>query len=211
MKGNTMNLIEDIKSAERILIPDDSNPAWAKALEGISGIGLPSFAPDAREAISEGRTFIKASAREIPRYLVEGLADAGLTGTDSCVEYEATLAIDYMNIGLAIRRFSLLAEPQKVNNVKRKLNGDQRYAQPLCPIPTSMPRLLKAISMGSQGIPFVSIEGQPAIDVPAVMRSSGIGIGADLVSLGETVRSDGLTEVFNMRDIYPAIVMRRDS
>lgn len=198
-----MKLTDKIKEAKLILVPkgDDSTPCL-RAFEEAAGIKVPRFGGRKLEARAGGRTFIKVKGRDIPRLVAAGYGDVGLTGSDSCEEFDSSSEVAYQTCGPRMCRFVLLAPRGTAATVRERL----KKKAPV-PVATSFPRLLvkcarrRKLCLVPGGPPVSgSLEIMPRLlDVPLV---------ADLVSTGTTAKANNLVEIETLLDVYPAIVVK---
>lgn len=197
--------IQQTVTAKTILVPkgDDSLPcldAFTKA----TGIKVPVFEGRRLEARAEGRTFWKVKGRDIPRFIAEGYGDLGLTGSDSCEEYMATNnSIVYESFGPLMCRFVLMAPINRLPQVRRVLSS----GKVTLPVASSFPELLRSCAT-RLSLPIEPCDIPICGSVEIMPKLLGVSLVADLVSSGVTARANGLVEVKNLLDVYPAIVVR---
>jgi phosphoribosyl-ATP pyrophosphohydrolase len=205
-----MNKLEiDAASAERIVVPkgDDNEPCVA-AFQEATGIEVPEFDSDCLKGTSQGRTFWRLKGRDIPEFISAGLADIGLTGSDSCEEYidPTNMNINYVEIGAPMCRFSLLA-PWGMEEAAQI--GLTRGTRPL-EAATSFPRLLGKAA-AAQDLNVIA-SGLPASGgVEAIPDFAGLPLAADLVCSGDTATANRMSEIRRLCDVYPALVQRDEA
>lgn len=194
--------------AKVILVPkgDDSRPCL-KAFESATGIAVPAFEGRKLEAYAGGRTFLKVKGRDIPRFIAAGFGDIGLTGSDSCEEYAALDdSVAYRSFGPRMCRFVLLATAAKAAGVRRKL----RSGSGIIEVASSFPELVR-VCAAKKGLRLRPCDTPVCGSVEIMPRLLGVSLVADLVSSGRTARDNGLVEVADLLDIYPAIIVRASS
>jgi ATP phosphoribosyltransferase len=203
-----MNNIDALRSAETILIPKGEDmQAAIDGLATVCGIEAPPYQEDRDLIVSEGRTFGYAKGIDIPVWVAQGWADAGVAGTDSCIEYTRQTAISWQEIGEPMCRYSVLITAGTTDSFDYRLTDaqwDGRASRAIA-VPATRPQTLRA-SRGDLPLePMdVPIRGSGELAV----RLSRVGAGADLVKTGQTAEKAGLEEYVKLRDIYAALVVR---
>lgn len=199
------NVIEQVIKAKLILVPkgDDSKPCISAFVEA-TGVQVPDFEGRELEASVAGRTFLKVKGRDIPGLIAAGFGDVGLTGSDSCEDYLAVdTGVDYKPIGRQMCRFALLAPVDRADTMRKQveLNDGSLTAA------TSFPNLLNKCA-SEQGLKVSPTEAVVSGSVEIMPRLLEVSLVADIVSSGATARANGLVEVKNLFDAYPAIITR---
>ena len=205
---------EIAKSAERILIPKgDDNRASVDAFQQFTDIEVPTFRGRELVASAGGRVFWLFKGKDIPGLVARGLADVGVTGSDSILEYEIgqkssdnERKIRYESISdEAMCNFSLLALKENANRFRDRLESGKSLV--LLRTITSKRRLLGNF-IG--GLPFTMMDAlgdDPSGSVEAYMRLVGADLAADVVDSGETARQNGLEAIKELMTIYPELVI----
>lgn len=201
----------DAANAERIIIPsgDDNEPCIA-AFQQTYDIEIPAFAGKCREATSQGRTFYKQKGIDIPWMIGDGLADIGLTGTDSALEdagYRSRYI--YKTIGQPMCRFVLLSTMERNLASKRDSMRDSNLAgySSVEQVATSFPRYFSRVA-ASAGLPLVPYPREIRGGVEGVVRRLGLQLAADLVVSGDSAGDNKLTEVETLDYVFPAVIKR---
>jgi ATP phosphoribosyltransferase len=202
----------NVASAERIIIPSgDDNEPCIVAFQQAFDIEIPDFAGKCREARSMGRTFYKQKGIDVPWMIGDGLADIGLTGSDSAMEDEG-----YLNryrcrvIGEPMCRFVLLQtnETADRSNIRdrTRIDGNLDIEQ----VATSFPRYFGRLA-ANMALSLVPYPRQIRGGVEGAVRLLGLRLAADLVVEGNSARDNDLVEVETLDIVYPAVLVRRNS
>lgn len=200
------SLKNKISNAKIILIPkgDDSQPCL-KAFQDATGVEPPEFLGRKLIVKSKGQTFIKVKGRDIPTLINSGYGDVGMTGSDTCEEYSNGCDILYEVIGEKMCKFVLLAPNGKMNLASKMLQDQSKNTI----VATSFPKLLTKCAKDI-GLSIKPAAITPSGSVEIMSQLLDVDMVADIVSTGETARINGLVEVKNLQDIYPAIVIKND-
>lgn len=202
----------DLTGAETIAVPKkgDDGTACYVALADCYGIEVPPYIEDRDERISQGIRFLYAKGVDIPVWVANGWADAGVTGIDSCVEFPRPDLVKAQRIGSPMCRYSLLAR-QDVDEsfIEYKLaeaSWNGRRSEPI-EIVATRPRLLDA-SKGDKYRMVQPMDLQVRGSGELAIKRSGAALGADLVQTGNTAQRTGLYEYDVLCEIFPASVVR---
>lgn len=199
------NLIKRTVSAKTVLIPKgDDNQPCIKAFEKATGIIVPKFRARKLEAISSGQTFIKVKGRNIPELIAGGYGDIGLTGSDSCEDFIlGDESISYQTFGEKMCSLALLALESEIEEAKRSLKDQSKATL----VGTSFPRLLNKCA-NALALNLKPTRTRLAGSIEIMPRLLGVPLVADLIATGKTAKANGLVEIQNLMDVYPAIVVR---
>jgi ATP phosphoribosyltransferase len=211
-----MNQLQNLNSAERIFVPKGTdNQASIESFQQFADIEVPDFKGRELRAESQGREFWLVKARDIPAYVRSGGGDLGIVGSDVYQEYANTERLDGVETGPAVCRFSVLALPEKVAMVEEKIASmktvkNWNYLYPIY-VTTGLPKIVQEIN-DTREAPFAPKQFIPtgSVEAAILLDPCKEGVGADLVSTGETARQNGLLEVFKLRDIYPMVIGARE-
>lgn len=204
--------IKQVQSAERLALPKsgDAKAAWTAFMEA-TNIEIPDF-PDGRLwAKSGGRTFWILRGDDVPRAVGEGRVDVGLTTTEACEEFGDVDRILWQRIGEPLCRYSVLTDEERTPVFYDLLAGESRYPKMTREIAATYPRLLNVVA-AARDLPLVARSGLRITGSGEAWASlTGDGVVADRVSTGRTAQQNGLTEVFELCQLYPEVVMRREN
>lgn len=204
--------IERVRSEKRFALPKsgDARDAWSAFTE-LTGIEIPDF-PDGRLRVeSGGRTFWILRGDDVPGAVAENFADVGLTSTEACVEFGDEERIWWQQIGGPLCRYSVLADAEREPVIRELLDGESRYPKMTREIAATYPGLLNVIA-AKRRLSIVARSGLRITGSGEAWASlTGDGVVADRVSTGCTAQQNGLTEVFELCQLYPEVVMRREN
>ena len=202
--------VDIAKSAERILVPK-SRDAASSVLDftAQTGIEVPNTVWENEYAKSGNRSFRLVPGGDMPGQLVAGWGDIAVCSTELIEESGLRRQFDAYRIGKPICRFSVLALNKVADDWQRFLEqASGRYPSLAREIPSTFPRFLGSIVAG-RDLPlksqYVTISGK----AEATMRDNGIGVVADRVVTGNTVRKLGGREVFLLANIFTEIIVRK--
>lgn len=202
------NLINKVNSAKVILVPkgDDSQPCL-KAFKEATGISVPEFNGRKLQAKASSKTFIKVKGKDIPALIAAGYGEVGLTGSDSCDEFlTINSGISYKPFNTPMCRFSLLAPKAKASQILKQIESKLNFLE----VATSFPYLLNKCAQ-DKGIKLLPAQITVAGSVEIMPSLLNVPLVADLVASGETAKANGLVEIINLTDVYPALVIKDDS
>lgn len=150
-------------------------------------------------SLGEGFTALFVRARDIPEFVADGVADAGITGWDCALESARELET-LLDLGFGRCRLSVAvrAKPDGQPTTLDSVTDGARVA-------TSFPRLAEQffIERGCQ-IQLVPISGAAEV-APHLGIADAI---VDLVSTGSTLRTNGLVEVATILESTARLICR---
>jgi ATP phosphoribosyltransferase len=179
-----------------------------ESLAAVCGLEAPPYEKGREMRVSEGRTYCYAKGMDIPAWVENNWADAGVTGEDACLECPVQERILWQAIGQPVCRYSLLVVEGTEKTFEYSLeearwNG--RAAANL-KLPATRPRTLEAmrgnLPISPLGVPIRG-SGELAILL------SGCQAGTDIVQTGKSAARAGLVEYQVLGGLSSAIVTRR--
>lgn len=184
-----------------------------KAFEQATGIKVPSFNGRELEAESSGTGFFSLKGADIPAFVDSNFLGAGLTGTDSVLEYNLANRrnLSRQRIGDRMCRLVLMAKAEDEEEVTAVLNSDRRYPGRMLPVVTPLPNIVDTFANRDEFFYAFRLPEGLAVSgsfevMPQLLEESGVKLVADLVQSGETAEANGLVEIMSLLDIYPEII-----
>jgi ATP phosphoribosyltransferase len=147
--------------------------------------------------LGEGFSAIFVRAQDIPEFVADGAADAGITGRDCVAESGCSLE-ERLDLGLGRCRLALAAPPRLGATLEELPEGLR--------IATSFPELTAAFfAKASKRVDVVRVSGAAEV-TPHLGVADAI---VDLVSTGSTLRVNGLREIATLLESSAVLVSRR--
>ncbi|MBP6041809.1 hypothetical protein KA529_02215 [Candidatus Saccharibacteria bacterium] len=212
-----MNVFEEQLGFEPSVIAIPKGDDRVKSYEvyrdmfGLDPPALGGENPDSA-VIDGGITVISLKGADIPRFVDEGWADAGLTGIDSLEEYRLGLGNRPSLTRLdcperSMGRFSLFAaaiEPDGFEAAMRSALKDRVVERAL----TSFPNFLwKLVQENDYPIVPVNIPIKGSVEAArGLFDRAGVKYGADVVVSGRSLERNEQKEVKRLSEIFPVVI-----
>ena len=138
-------------------------------------------------------------SQDVPTYVLQGGADAGITGRDVLMEgaYDLTVPFE-LNFGKC--RLSVASLPERWENAK------ELFQKPHLRVATKYPRLAANFFYRS-GMSCEIIKLHGSVEIAPLLSLADCIV--DLVSTGATLRENGLVELYSILEFHAVLVVNR--
>lgn len=203
----------EIANAERIIVPSgDDNEQCIDAFQAEFNIEVPRFEGKNRKVRSQGKDFYKMKGIDIPRYIADGCAEIGLTGTDSAKE-DPGYQRDFKTMPIGspsdepMCKFVLLAEIEMAPWARSFISQPNITFDRVEEALTSFPRNLMR-DVANLGLPIMPSGSPVRGGVERAAELRGFTLAADLVVSGDSARENEMEQIKVLSFVYPAIITR---
>ncbi|MFT7624588.1 MAG: ATP phosphoribosyltransferase [Myxococcota bacterium] len=176
-------------------ILEELAPLFAKA-----NIDLTVFMGKSRKLLVETpqARLLLLRASDVPTYVEYGVADIGVSGSDTLVEDGADL-IEPLDLGIGACRMAVAAHVSR---------ADQGYAGSFVKVATKYPNTARRF-FRSRGIEAIIVKLYGSVELAAIAGLADLVV--DIVSTGATMKANDLVELETIGTVTSRVVVNRAS